>query len=195
MVVGGRRRRAGGARLPGPGAALIAASEPGDERPAPAAAADRVEARAMAEDLGQGPAVAVDQPPLAIAVVHRERAALGQVRPRRGDGLAREQVALQPQRAVARHQREGVGQREQHEVVAGRGALQERAPVVDDQVDARRPGRGGWDAAPGRSRRCRGRSRPRRRTRRRARARPRRRCRCPRRRSGRGGAGWPVVRS
>ena len=91
----------------------------------------------MPEDLGQGPAVAVDQPPLAIAVVHRERAALGQVRSCLGDRLAREQVALQPQRAVARHQREGVRQREQHEVVSGRGALQEGAPVVDHQMDAR----------------------------------------------------------
>ena len=50
MVVGGRCRRAGGARLPRPGAPLIAASEADDERPAPAAAADRVEAGAMAED-------------------------------------------------------------------------------------------------------------------------------------------------
>ena len=77
------------------------------------------------------PAEPVDQPVLAVVVVHREPAAGGEVVAGGCDRLRGEQVGLQPDRARAADQHQGVGQGEQDQVVLRVGLLEERAAVVD----------------------------------------------------------------
>ena len=79
--------------------------------------------------------------------------------------LLGEEVALEAERRLARHERDRVRQREQDQVVLLVGALEERAAVVD--VGRRRAGRrrAGPGGAPRRARAAGGRSRPRRRAR------------------------------
>ncbi len=96
-----------------------------------------VEARLVAEDLVDGAGEPVDQPRLAVVVVHREDAVLGEVVARLGDGLLGEQVRLEPELAGARDEGQRVGQGEEDEVVLLVVARQEGATVVDVDADAR----------------------------------------------------------
>ena len=97
----------------------------------------RAHARRLAEDVGERRRVAIDEPRLAVVVVHRERAAVGEVVAVRLDGLGGEQVALQAHRRLALEQRQRVGQGEQDRVPAAIRRLEERPSVGDVGVDAR----------------------------------------------------------
>ncbi len=91
----------------------------------------------MAVGRVERPGQAIDQPLLAVVVVHGERAIGLQVGARLLHRLAREQVALEPKRGLAADERQRVGQREQDQVVLLVGPLEERPPVVDVDADAR----------------------------------------------------------
>ena len=152
----------------------------------------RVDARRVPVHLVERAGQAIDQPRLAVEVVHREDPARRQVRLRRLHRSRREQVALETQRRLARDERERVRQREQDQVVALVRALEERAAVGDVHVDPRIVVRMLGIELASRARRGAGRSRPRRRARRRWPARWRRRRRCRRRRSSTGAATVPA---
>ncbi len=89
-----------------------------------------VDARRVPEDVGGGAGQPVDQPGLAVVVVHRERAVRLQVLADRGHRLLGEEERLQPDLRGPAHQGQRVGQREEHEVVGAVRALEERAAVV-----------------------------------------------------------------
>ncbi len=136
-VVTGGRRGAGGRARPRAGAALGRGGRARRDDGLLAADADHVHARLVPERALHRAGEPVDEPALAVVVVHREGAAGLEVLAGGPHGLRGEQVALQPQRAGSGHQGERVGQREQDEVVAAVGALQEGAPVGDVGGDAR----------------------------------------------------------
>ena len=127
-------------------------------------AAERVDARRVAEDLGGGAGQPVDQPGLAVVVVHRERAVRLEVLAHRRHGLLGEEERLEADLRGAAHQGQRVGQREQDEVVVRPvRALQEGPAVVGVHVDPV-VGVGPVDVGLGRrSRGSAGRCRPRRR--------------------------------
>ena len=85
----------------------------------------------------EGPGQAIDQPPLAVVVVHGERAIWLEVGARLLHRLPREEVALEPKGGLAADERQGVGEREQDQVVLLVGPLEERPPIVDVDADAR----------------------------------------------------------
>ena len=101
------------------------------------AAAGQVDAGGVPERGGRGAGQPVDQPVLAVVVVHRERAVGGQVLAGGGQGLFGEQEALQPDLRGPGDQGQRVGQGEQDQVVLGVGGLQERPAVVDVPGDPR----------------------------------------------------------
>ena len=96
----------------------------------------RADARRLLEDLLQRPGVAVDQPRLAVVVVHRQRAARAQVVAIGVDGFLGEEVALQAHRRLALQQRQGVGEGQQDRVPLPIGPLQEGPTVGDVSDDA-----------------------------------------------------------
>ena len=85
----------------------------------------------------EGPGQAIDQPPLAVVVVHGEGAIGLEVGARLLHRLAREEVALEPKGGLAADERQGVGEGEQDQVVLLVGPLKEGSPVVDVDADAR----------------------------------------------------------
>ena len=85
----------------------------------------------MAEYLIEGACESVDEPRLAVVVVHREHAIVRQVIAGGGDGFLREQVRLETQLACAGDKGERVGQGEQDEVVLRVVARQEGTSVID----------------------------------------------------------------
>ena len=135
----------------------------------------RADTRRVAEHVLERAGVALDEPRLAVVVVHGERATGGEVVAVRLDGLLGEQVALEADRRLALQQRERVGEGEQDRVPLAVGLLEEGAAVGD--VGRPRAGRrrAGRDAR-GRGRGGRRRSRRRRRGTLRGRWRRRRRC-------------------
>ena len=91
----------------------------------------------MAEHVGERRRVTINEPRLAVVVVHREGAAVGEVIAVRLDGFGREEVALQAHRRLALEQGERVGQGEQDRVPLLIGRFEERSTVGDVGVDAR----------------------------------------------------------
>ena len=96
-----------------------------------------VDARRLAEHLLERGGVAVDQPRLAVVVVHGEDAAVGEVVAVGLDGLLREEVALEPHGRLALQERERVGEGQQDRVPPVVGRLEEGAPVGEVGVDPR----------------------------------------------------------
>jgi hypothetical protein len=88
-----------------------------------------IEARLVAED-GLHGARQTREHDREVVVVDGEHAPGLQVVLHGIERLDREQVALEPERRLPRHQRQRVRQREQDQVVARVGVLQERAAVV-----------------------------------------------------------------
>ena len=189
VVVGGRLGGVG-RRLPQglalavarDGVGVLGHREHGEVRDVVVAAGrQRLDARRLPEHLRERVGVPVDQPALAVVVVHREHATLGEVVAGRLDGLGGEQVALEPHRRLAGDERERVGQGEQDAVPLLVRPLEVGPPVVDATRRRGRPGTAGRGDPPCRARRACGRSRRRRCGRRRSAARRPRRCRRRRR--------------
>ena len=106
-----------GRALPGRRAGLVGGGAPDGQHGQRGDLRDGVHARRVPERVGERAGEPVDDPLLAVEVVHRERAARREVIARGLRRLQREQVALQAQRTRARDQRQRVGQREQDQVV------------------------------------------------------------------------------
>ena len=99
--------------------------------------ANSVDAGVVAERGRRGAGEPVDQPVLAVVVVHREDAVAVRWSRAAVERLLGEQEALQPDLRGAGDQGQRVGQREQDQVVLVVGGLQERPAVVDVPVDPR----------------------------------------------------------
>ena len=89
----------------------------------------------MSKGVGQRGGVAVDEPALAVQVVHREDAVVGEVIAIRLGRLLREEVTLQTNGRCTLYEGERVGQREKDEVPVLVGSLEVGAAVVDVRVD------------------------------------------------------------
>ena len=90
----------------------------------------------VSELLCEGGRIAVHQPRLPHEVVHAEDPSGRQVPAVRRNGLLREQVALQPDRPLAEHDGEGVGQGQEYEVPPPVRPLQEGPAVIYVHVHA-----------------------------------------------------------
>ncbi len=93
--------------------------------------------RRRSEDVRHHARVALDEPRLAVVVVHHEYAVGREVIPSAGEGFLGEEERLEPQIGCAAHQREGIGHREHDEVIPFGRVPQERATIGDDRRDAR----------------------------------------------------------
>src|SRR5437879_5651624 len=79
----------------------------------------------------------IDQPLLTVKVVHRKNTVGLKVIACLLKCLEGKEITFEAQRRLAGNEREGVGQREQDEIVTLLCALQEGATVVDVHIDAR----------------------------------------------------------
>ena len=146
-AVVGRRVRRGPCTVERRPAALIALRRRATEMTAwPDARCDLVDARLMTERGGNRPGEAVNEPLLAVEVVHRESTAFRQMTTHRGHRLAGEEVALESNRSTARDERERVGEGEENR---GRSAHSSARGTPDRRrrgsspADPRTDGRGG----------------------------------------------------
>ena len=96
-----------------------------------------VEARRRAERALQRGGQAIHEPVHPVVVVDGEHTARLQVLAHGLERLFGEEVALEPDRRLSTHERQGIGEGEENQVVLLLGALQERPTIVRDAADAR----------------------------------------------------------